>query len=681
MSSNQQLVAVALAALLVGSSVGLAVGGALETPTSSDDTDDIDDRSESTIEQFDSEAAFVSYLRESNGGGTYLGQSTRRQRDRPDTVEEDDLDRSAPQTETPPAVESTPTAETEAMDDGGAEMTADDGGSGADRHSETNVQEAALDEPDIVKTDGQTVYYAGRNRYHSAGTTHVFDVDEPATPSIAADIPASGELLLDEDSDSLVIFERNRLRGYDVTNRDDPDATWHVDVEGRVEAARLYDGDVYLVVAERVRPSDPCPVRPLGSAGPEIDCTDVSHPPEQTDADTVYTTMRLDPTTGEVTDETSFLGSSQASATYVSETAVYLTYENSPPEIDLVLGFLLEEGAAYEHMDERTIERLERLEEYDLSDRAKQIEFQAINDDWLASLDDDERRDVENALEDDFESYVKENSREFTQTGVVKVGIDGDLAVDSSGSVPGTPLNQFSMDEHDGHLRIATTIRAPEIDSENDLYVLDEDLETVGEVTGMGIDERIYSVRYEGDTAYVVTFREIDPFHVIDVADPHNPTLEGELKLPGFSTYMHPLGGDRILGIGEEDGKVKAVIFDASDPQDPVVEDDVILDDRWSAVSESHTAFLIDQRHGVFFLPGSEGGHVFGYEDGLNRVTTVETDGRALRAIYLDDYLYVFGDGELVVVDETTWETETRLNFGGDGPVSEPPRPEPEPIE
>ncbi|MCU4973637.1 beta-propeller domain-containing protein [Halobacteria archaeon AArc-m2/3/4] len=666
---NRRLVAVALVALLVGSAIGLAAGGVIDAPTATADDpnpdddgddptvsgDDTDDDRDPSIDRFDSSAAFASYLRDAGSSTNYLGGGLDQ-----GAVAVDRMDGVAVEEDV--AMEAEESAEVGT----GTGATSGDGDAGStggpDRYSETNVQEAALDEPDILKTDGRTIYYADRNRYDRHGDTHVVDASEPTTPSKIAEIPTNGELLLTEDT--VVSFARDRLHGYDVSDPSEPEQTWSTGLDGHVETARLADGDLYLVVADRADPGDPCPLEPLGNDGPEVACTDVHYPTEQTDADTVYTTMRVDPATGEVEDRVSFLGSARTTATYVSENAVYLTYADSPSQAELRLEFLLTDGR--ELLDEDTVERLERLESYDISDRAKRIEIDAILREWRSGFDREERRSVEREFEEAWTSYAEEHMRQFTRTGVVKVDIDGDLAVSAAGSVPGTPLNQWSMDEHDGHLRIATTVRAPAVDSENDLYVLDGDLETVGEVVGMGVDERIYSVRYEGDTAYVVTFREIDPFHVIDVSDPGNPELQGELKLPGFSTYMHPLGEDRVLGIGEERGNVKAVIFDASDPENPVVEDDAVLDDRWSAVRDSHNAFLIDERHGVFFLPGSDGGHVFAYEDGLERVTTVETDGPALRAMYLEDYLYVFGEAELVVVDETTWEEETYLDLRED---------------
>ncbi|MFC4987052.1 beta-propeller domain-containing protein [Saliphagus infecundisoli] len=660
MASTRTLAAVAVVALLVGSAVGLAVGGVVDAPGTDqsdgdgdfDDSDDPDDRDERddglatdeadgpAIDRFDSAAAFATYLQESRASAP-VGQAGAA-----DVAVADD------------GATETGVAESATVAEGGDAAPA--GEDGPARHSETNVQVEGIDEPDLLKSDGETVYYAG-SRSQDTGGTHVLDATEPADPKAIGEIPADGELLL--ANDSLVALESDRLRGYDVSEPAAPEPAWSSGLEGRIEAARLAGGDLLLVVAERADPTDPCPVEPLGGDGPAIDCTDVSYPADQSDADTVYTAMRIDPASGEVEDDASFLGSGRATATYVSGTAIYLTYADTPDRAGQRLEFLLSEGREY--LDDRAIARLEELQEYDLSEPATRAEIAAIEREWRTGLDRGERRTAVDDLEEAWETYVEDRKRSFSRTGIVKLPTDS-LSVAATGSVAGTPLDQWAMDEHDGNLRIATTVAAPGVESENDLVVLDSDLDPVGAERGMGEGQEVFAARYQGDTAYLVTFRRVDPFHVIDLSEPTDPTEEGELELPGFSTYLHPLGDDRVLGIGEEGGSVKAVVFDASDPTDPVIENERILDDRWSAVRESHTAFLIDERHGIFFLPGSQGGHVFDYEDGLERVRTVETDGPALRAMYVEDYLYVFGDEELVVVDETTWEEEAYLDLRGD---------------
>ena len=155
-------------------------------------------------------------------------------------------------------------------------------------------------------------------------------------------------------------------------------------------------------------------------------------------------------------------------------------------------------------------------------------------------------------------------------------------AYTASGQVPGHLLNQFSMSEHDGHLRVATTTGGPwrfDEDAESMVSVmapLDGALEVVGQVGDMGRGERIFAVRYVGDVAYVVTFRQTDPFYTVDLSDPTAPVVRGELKITGYSGYLHPVGPDRILGIGQEatdEGRTtgtKVTLFDVSDLDAPV---------------------------------------------------------------------------------------------------------------
>jgi len=152
----------------------------------------------------------------------------------------------------------------------------------------------------------------------------------------------------------------------------------------------------------------------------------------------------------------------------------------------------------------------------------------------------------------------------------------------ASGDVPGHLLNQFSMSEYDGRLRVATTTGGPwrfDDNAESMVSVLerrDSELVVVGRVGDMGRGERIFAVRYVGEVAYVVTFRQTDPFYTVDLSDPTAPVVRGELKITGYSGYLHPVGPDRVLGVGQEateEGRTtgtKVALFDVSDLDAPV---------------------------------------------------------------------------------------------------------------
>jgi uncharacterized secreted protein with C-terminal beta-propeller domain len=193
----------------------------------------------------------------------------------------------------------------------------------------------------------------------------------------------------------------------------------------------------------------------------------------------------------------------------------------------------------------------------------------------------------------------------------------GELEYVTAGVVPGRLLNQFAMDEHEGYLRVATTVElwARESVRYNNLFVLDSNLEQVGEVTNIAPDERIYSVRFMGDEAYMVTFQQVDPFFVLDLSNPRDPEILGELKLPGYSDYLHPIGENLIIGVGKdtklnswggvETLGVKVALFDVSDRENPELVDDVVIGGRGSSspVLNDHKAFRYDAERNMLVLP------------------------------------------------------------------------------
>ncbi|AGB17633.1 secreted protein with C-terminal beta-propeller domain [Halovivax ruber XH-70] len=645
------VLAVALVALLVGGALGGAFGTTFTdspepTPVRGDQTDWHGDGT-SSLAQFDSAAAFESYFAAADRHrfGLSLGAGLDVEMASDDEAME----------------ESDGGGDAGGQADSAGDASGASGGDGRDV-SGTNVQEAGIDEPDVLKAEGEAAYYAGHRFRSQSGETTIVDTTDAADPEPVATIPASGELLLVPETDTLVVFDGDRLWGYDVSDPAAPEQVWDQSLEADLETARLVDGDLYLVLVDRPDSGAPCPVAGYGD---DVACTDVYRPGVQTDADAVYTAARVDPASGELVDETSVVGSTHSSATYVSENAIYLTYTRSVSEYQVLSGYLTGPGVADLGLDAETVDRIETLDGLNITERAKTVELRTIVERWFASLDEEAHDDAREAFDEGIAAYADDRQRDLTKTGIARVSIDGDLDVTASGEVPGTPLNQWSMDEHDGHLRIATTIpRTHGADSENDVYVLDDALEITGSVEGLGETERIYAVRFEGDEGHVVTFRETDPFYTLDLADPHDPQLEGELKIPGFSTYLHPLddAGDLMLGVGEQDGKVKLSTFDVSDRTDPVELDAAILsDERYSEAVQNHRAFLHDAEHGAFFVPAGEASYLYSYDDGtLTQEKQIDIGGPGVRAMYVENALYVFGESELIVLERGTWEEVDR---------------------
>ena len=200
------------------------------------------------------------------------------------------------------------------------------------------------------------------------------------------------------------------------------------------------------------------------------------------------------------------------------------------------------------------------------------------------------------------------------RTSLHRFDISGDEAdYESSGAVLGVIHNQFSLSEHNGHLRVVTTVGDPWGDeSESHVRVLSTDgdvLVEVGSVGDIGRGEQVQSVRFVGDIGYVVTFRQIDPFYTVDLSDPADPTIVGELKIPGFSSYLHPISDTLVLGVGsdaDEDGRVtgaKISLFDVSDLTAPREVTVWTAPDGWNDVGWDHRAFLWWAPEGLAVIP------------------------------------------------------------------------------
>ena len=222
--------------------------------------------------------------------------------------------------------------------------------------------------------------------------------------------------------------------------------------------------------------------------------------------------------------------------------------------------------------------------------------------------------------------YIATNKTEYdenyqirsSKTKLIKFELNnGKFDYKAKGEVNGKINNQFSMDENNNNFRIATT--TGEIwsnqNTSNNLYVLNDKLEEIGKIEGFADGEKIYSVRYVGNKAYVVTFKQTDPFWVIDLSDATNPQILGEVKLPGYSVYLHPYDETHIIGFGYEtkesgtnvmnDG-LKLVMFDVSDFTNPQVLFEIAVGDSKYTYSEllyDHKSAIFSKEKGIMAFP------------------------------------------------------------------------------
>jgi uncharacterized secreted protein with C-terminal beta-propeller domain len=272
---------------------------------------------------------------------------------------------------------------------------------------------------------------------------------------------------------------------------------------------------------------------------------------------------------------------------------------------------------------------------------------------------------------------------------------DADVPLTAMGAVPGVTLNQFSLDESDdGLLRVATTSGFGD-NASSGVYTLAAsagNLQTIGSVTGLAPGERIYSVRFIGDRGYVSTFRQIDPLFVIDLANPAKPRVVGELKVPGFSSYLHPLDATHLLGIGRDvdpnTGRVLGLqlsIFDVGDPANPKRTATYTFAgdgwQSWSAALWDHHALSWFAQQGILALPvqqgdwwqGSDGLVVFKVDTsspaGFTNLGEITHDSSVQRSVRIGEFLYSVSAGQVKVhrLDAPTVEVgSTRLTAAVD---------------
>jgi inhibitor of cysteine peptidase len=448
--------------------------------------------------------------------------------------------------------------------------------------SGTNVQVQGIDEADIVKTDGEYIYQVvdGRVNIISAKSAekmeHVASIQFQQTFSPSQLFLDKGQLLIIGYSysyetntaekkvaaDSLYapMNEMTRALVYDVKDPTKPILEREISLEGYLSSARKIGSKVYLI-------ANHFPQYWLLEDGDEVDLR-----PRYSDS------VNKEEATSVSYDEIQYIPGSKE-ANYTTIAAFDLAEPSQEAKITTYLG---SGGQLY---------------------MSKENLYLALMN-WRSA---DEREEA------------------FTpRTMIYKFGINQlEVTFQGSTEVVGTVLNQFSMDEHNGYFRVATT-EGDSWDeskpSKNHLIVFDKNLKQVGALSDLAKGERIYSARFMGDRIYIVTFKETDPLFVIDASEPSNPTILGELKIPGFSNYLHPYDENHIIGFGydtklvtmEGDKEprvltegVKLSLFDITDVSNPKEKFTEIIGGRgtYSPLNYDHKALLYKRENGLFAFP------------------------------------------------------------------------------
>jgi uncharacterized secreted protein with C-terminal beta-propeller domain len=356
---------------------------------------------------------------------------------------------------------------------------------------------------------------------------------------------------------------------------------------------------------------------------------------------------------------------------YVSSNNIYIVYTKTYSIYDFYERIVDE--AILPVVPQEIKEKIEGIKELNASAYEKMNKIMEVIENYTETLGPEQGASFLKELQNRYDKVIEEIMKELEKTIIHKISIsEGSIEYKISGEVPGSVLNQFSMDEYNNYFRIATTSSYGR-ETFNNIYTLDENLNVVGKIENIARTERIFAVRFVGDKAYMITFRRTDPLFVIDLEDERNPKILGELKIPGYSDYLHPYDENHLIGIGkdaDEEGRelgVKVSFFDVSNFSEPKEISKIVIGTRgsYTPVSYDHKAFLFSKSKSLLVIPVSvaetpynqswQGVYVFKVDSsGISEKGKIshtekpyDYEYEIRRALYIDDILYTVSNKKI----------------------------------
>jgi uncharacterized secreted protein with C-terminal beta-propeller domain len=539
-------------------------------------------------------------------------------------------------------------------------------------YTTTNIQEAGVDEIDIVKTNGTHLYVTEGETLHILRSWPATEMTE-LTSTDAPDW-AHGLFLRDDralvasrfwssDPDASDLVSGTRLQLLDVSDPALPAELRTVDIEGWLVDARLIEGDLYAVFRSHI--DLPPELWDLGWDD-EIGLPDLPWDAPEHERERILDEARsiLFPLVTEIIDRHGVDG------------ALPRISDRNPLDPDAPPRQLLECSSLFRPHKASTWAVLSVVH-LDLDEPGPVSATGLMSDGWTVYAS---KSNLYVAQTSDWWWWGWGWEPTEMTTAIHKFELGPSQAEPvryaASGRVDGWILDQFALSEHNGYLRVAATDfdwwwgTTEGEENTSSVTVLADDgrgkLHRVGHVGGLGPGERIFAVRFLGDKGYVVTFEQIDPLFTLDLSDPEAPAVIGELEITGFSSYLHPIGDEYLLAIGQEadeEGRVIGMavsIFDVRDFADPKLAHRYLIEDdeaswSWSEALSDHHAFTFHR--GVLSLPAYISGEerfsgmlVFSVDptDGISEIGRIDhqdlgtSDNRAWmrRSVYIEDAIY-----------------------------------------
>jgi inhibitor of cysteine peptidase len=613
------------------------------------------------------------------------------------------------------AIIGTPTvmpAVTAAIKTGNAEV-------GAVDYSTTNIQVEGVDEADFIKNDGKYIYVLAQNKLV---IVDAFPASEAKTVSTTTIEGRPGDLFVNDDR--LIVFTQDDAQVmvfpeydyrpmfrytprtnafiYDISDRKKPVQVSNFSINGNYFQSRMIGDYVYFIVKDDIYYySEFVNVPTINRGLIKIMSPDVYYFDNPEENYVFHTIASINIKSDKINAKSFMMGYSDN--LYVSENNIYITYRKNMPvryyEAQSEERFY---KVVVPQLPKDAQDKIYAIRDSSLSSSEKWDKISSIMEDTYNNMSEIEKQDYSMNVQKAVEEYETKLAQERDRTVIQKININkGDIEYRTKGEVQGSLLNQFSMDESGENFRVATTSQiwtGSGSKQYNNVYVMDKDLVISGKLENIAKDEMIYSTRFIGNRLYMVTFRRMDPLFVIDLSDPKYPKILGELKIPGFSDYLHPYDENHIIGVGKETADnqwggtsikgLKLSLFDVSDVNNPkqLNRYEIGTSGTDSEALRDHKAFLFDKKKNLLVIPVREvketpryderygyyiervwqGAYVFNLtlQDGFKlngRVSHLDdyeedtyywnSPGAVRRSMYMDDVLYTVSARKILMND------------------------------
>jgi uncharacterized secreted protein with C-terminal beta-propeller domain len=605
-------------------------------------------------------------------------------------------------------------------------------GKASSDYSQTNIQIKGVDEADFIKNDANYIYMIKNNELViiEANAKDSKIISQTTVNTQKEYYSYVQELFLNKDKviifvntyESSFYLEKYNIEPietqkplttakiYDVSNREKPKLLEEITITGSYYNSRMINDVVYIISQEGLYDW-------IHYTGPMIKSSTQTIVPKMYYFDNQEQNYQMNTITSINLESNKIIDSKSVMLGYsntlmISENNIYVAYEkqnywcfgwrcnlradtdNRERFVTVVAPLLPQE--IKNKVDNILSQKLDEETEWNkISIEFNKFYTQLMNDKEMQ----EEYEDTFIAIEDALNEYDTKKALENSKTTIHKFSINnGQIEYKSKGEIEGKLLNQFSLDEYKDNLRVATTTsmwlsKGGRVQY-NNVFVLDQELNLIGSLKNLAQNESIYSSRFMGDKLYLVTFRQIDPFFVIDLSNTNNPKVLGYLKIPGYSSYLHPIDNNLIIGVGKETTTneyggtitkgVKISLFDVTDFSNPkeVSKYEIGIEGTDSPILYDHKAFLYSATKNILVIPVSEvvekvksgqynyrskimnGAYVFEIKDNkfslIKKIkhSSVETDyyywiesASVTRSLYIDDTLYTISDKYIKVND------------------------------